>query len=120
MKRIASALLAAMLVGASSAHADVSKRAAFPRAVIGTGISAHYNVASVTNPSTGTYLVTLTQTCSQALGIVSVNANRGDGICFGDFTAADAITVTCRNTSNTLANIPAGTIVQLVAYCAVP
>lgn len=113
-------IVAILLLVAGVVHADVSRRAAFLRAVIGTGISAQWNVASVTNPQTGTYAVTLTAGCSQALGIVSVNANRGDGSCFGDFTATNVITVTCRNTSNALTNIPNGTIVQLVAYCAVP
>lgn len=117
VKRI---IVVALLLVAGSVHADMTRRAAFLRQVIGNGVSVRSNVASIANPSAGTYTVTLTRGCEQALGVVSVNANRGDGICFGDFTATNVITVTCRNSSNTLANIPNGTIVQLVAYCAVP
>jgi hypothetical protein len=118
MKRIFIVFLL-LLVG-TVAYADVNSRAAFLRQVIGNGVSVRVNIASIANPSAGTYTLTLTNGCPQALGIVNVNANRGDGICFGDFTATNVITVTCRNSSNTLANIPNGTIVQLVAYCAVP
>lgn len=111
----------ALLVGV--AHAGVYGRAAFLRYVIGTGASSSDNVASVvkTPATTGTYVVTLTRACSQALGVVNFAANRADGACFGDFTATNAITILCRRASdNALVDIPNGTIVQLVAYCAVP
>lgn len=114
-------LVAALLLLVGVAHADVYRRAAFMRHVVGTGISTSTNVQWITNPSTGTYVVQLASGCEQALGVVNVTTSRADGACFGDFTAIDQITVTCRTAAaNALVNVPNGTIVVLVAYCAVP
>jgi hypothetical protein len=102
--------LIALLLFASSAFAEVSSRAAFMR-----------HVASITKPGTGTYLVTLTAACPHAAGVANVNSSRGDGSCFGDFTAAGQITVTCRRASdNALVDIPNGTVVVMTAYCGTP
>jgi hypothetical protein len=113
--------LIALLLFASSAFAEVSSRAAFMRHVVGAGTTSSHNVASITKPGTGTYLVTLTAACPHAAGVANVNSSRGDGSCFGDFTAAGQITVTCRRASdNALVDIPNGTVVVMTAYCGTP
>lgn len=97
--------------------------------VVGNGILSRTNVASVANPSTGVYRVTLGSGCRNVApyGKAHVEIDRADGHCFGKFTSGTTIDVTCRTAAvvgatpaNSLVNIPNGTEVVMTASCARP
>lgn len=99
--------------------AGVDRRAAFLMATAPSTIVDSWNVDSVTRTAVGTYVIVLSTSGPVARGIVTVNASRGDGAGWGEFTAANEITVTFRSAaSNALTDLPNGTKVQLVAYWA--
>lgn len=89
----------------------------FLSGTIGSPFTETVNVASVTNPSTGIYVVTLTEASPQSLGIGFSRIDRADMNVWAEYTAANQITISARAIpSNALGNLPNGTKIKMFAF----
>lgn len=113
-------LLALLLLGvlvASPARAQtaITQFVCMAKATVGSGLTHHLNVASVTRTGVGAYIVTLQQAGPRSDGIAAASISLPWFI-HADFADASHIAVTIWNTSGVQSDPPNGTIIALRAW----